>query len=480
MARDLAPRMTGGTPVPQLRDMRLLIRNGYIIDPAQGTNAGKSLFIEDGRIVGLMSHSDNVPEGADVIDATGLIIAPGFIDMHVHLREPGQEYKETIASGAAAAVAGGFTTVCAMPNTDPINDSPAVTRFIIEQAERASLADVLPVGAITKNSEGTELAEIGEMKSAGIVAVSDDGRPVPTAGMMRRAMEYARGFDLPIIDHCEDKSLARGGAMHEGHWSLVLGLQGMPAAAEEVDAIRDCALAELTGARVHLAHVSTRGAIDAVRRAKEKGLAVTCEVAPHHWTLTDEAVAGEGGSSPTVRSMPYDTNTKMCPPLRTRDHLEAIFEGLRDGTIDAIASDHAPHHADEKALEFDEAPFGIIGLETSVGLAMDLVKQGVISLERLVELYATNPSRLLKLADRGDFRIGARADITIIDPENAWTYDVSSSKSKSRNTPFDGRRMIGAAVATIVAGRIVFLHPDFSRLIASHPSEIANAAHQRS
>jgi dihydroorotase len=272
-------------------------------------------------------------------------------------------------------------------------------------------------------------------------------------------MEYARGFDLPIIDHCEDKSLARGGVMHEGHWSLVLGLRGMPAAAEEVDAIRDCALAELTGARVHLAHVSTRGAIEAVRRAKEKGLAVTCEVAPHHWTLTDEAVAG--GET----SLPYDTNTKMSPPLRSRDHVEAILEGLRDGTIDAIASDHAPHHADEKALEFDQAPFGMIGLETSVGLAMDLVKQGVISLERLVALFTTNPAAVLKLEDRGAFRSGVRADVTIIDPENAWTYDVFASKSKSRNTPFNGRSMTGAAVATIVAGRIVFLHPDYSRLV---------------
>jgi len=444
--------------------MRLLIKNGYVVDPAQGTNTGKNLFIEDGRVVDLMSYSDSVPEGAEVIDATGLIVAPGFIDMHVHLREPGQEYKETIASGASAAAAGGFTTACAMPNTDPINDNPAVTRFIIEQAERANLADVLPIGAITKNSEGTELAEIGEMKNAGIVAVSDDGRPVPTAGMMRRAMEYARGFDLPLIDHCEDKSLARGGVMHEGHWSLVLGLRGMPAAAEEVDAIRDCALAELTGARVHLAHVSTRGALEAVRRAKEKGLAVTCEVAPHHWALTDEAVAGgEIG-------LPYDTNTKMSPPLRSRDHIEAILEGLRDGTVDAIASDHAPHHADEKALEFDQAPFGIIGLETSVALTMDLVKEGVIALERLVELYATNPAALLKLDDRGTFRSGARADVTIIDPESAWTYDVTGSKSKSRNTPFHGREMTGRAVATIVAGRIVFLHPDFSRLTASRAS----------
>jgi dihydroorotase len=452
--------------------MRLLIKNGYVIDPEQGTNTGKNLFIEDGRIVGLMSHSDSVPEAAEVVDATGLIVAPGFIDMHVHLREPGHEYKETIASGAAAAVAGGFATVCAMPNTNPVNDNAAVTRFIIEQAERANLAQVLPIGAITKNAEGTELAEIGEMKQAGIVAVSDDGRPVPTAGMMRRAMEYARGFDLPVIDHCEDKSLARGGVMHEGHWSLVLGLRGIPAAAEEVDAIRDCALAELTSARVHLAHVSTRGAMEAVRRAKDKGLAVTCEVAPHHWALTDDAVAGEHRNGPALRegAVPYDTNTKMSPPLRSRDHVEAILEGLRDGTVDAIASDHAPHHADEKELEFDQAPFGIIGLETSVGLAMDLVKQGVISLERLVELYATNPARVLKLNDRGTFRSGARADVTIIDSESSWTYVVTQSKSKSRNTPFDGRGMTGAAVATIVGGRIVFLHPDFSRLTASRAS----------
>jgi dihydroorotase len=247
--------------------MRLLIKNGYVVDPAQGINTGKSVFIEDGHVAGLMSHSDGVPEGAEVIDATGLIVAPGFIDMHVHLREPGHEYKETIASGASAAVAGGFATVCAMPNTQPVNDNAAVTRFIIEQAERAALANVFPVGAITKNSDGAELAEMGEMRAAGIVAVSDDGRAVPTAGMMRRAMEYARGFDLPVIDHCEDKSLSRGGVMHEGHWSLVLGLRGMPAAAEEVDALRNCSLAELTGARVHLAHLSTRGAIEAVRRA---------------------------------------------------------------------------------------------------------------------------------------------------------------------------------------------------------------------
>jgi len=435
--------------------MRLLIANGYVIDPGQGTNTGKSVFIEDGRVVGLLSHSDDVPEGCEVIDAMGLIVAPGFIDMHTHLREPGHEYKETIATGAAAAVAGGFATVCAMPNTDPINDSAAVTRFIIEQAERAQLANVFPIGAVTKNSAGTELAEMGEMKDAGIIAVSDDGRPVPSPGMMRRAMEYARGFDLPVIDHCEDKSLARGGVMHEGHWSLVLGLHGMPATAEEVDALRDCALAELTGARVHLAHVSTRGAIEAVRRAKEKGLPVSCEVAPHHWTLTDEAVAD------------YDTNTKMSPPLRSLDHIEAILAGLRDGTIDAIATDHAPHHADEKALEYDQAPFGVTGLETAVGLSFDLVNQGVIDIERLVKLLAANPARIFGLENRGTLGAGAYADVTILDPSLQWTFDGSRSKSKSRNTPFDGRTMTGAAVATIVAGRVVFLHPGFERLVAA-------------
>jgi dihydroorotase len=437
--------------------MRLLIANGYVIDPAQGTNTGKNLLIEDGRVVGLSSQNEGVPEGAEVFDATGLVVAPGFIDMHVHLREPGHEYKETIASGAAAAVAGGFTTICAMPNTSPINDNAAVTRFVIEQAERAGLASVFPIGAITKNSDGTELAEMGEMKDAGIVAVSDDGRPVPTAGMMRRAMEYARGFDLPVIDHCEDRSLARGGVMHEGHWSLVLGLRGMPAAAEEVDAERNCLLAELTGARVHLAHLSTRGAIEAVRRAREKGLSVTCEVAPQHWTLTDEAV------------QEYDTNSKMSPPLRSQDHIEAILEGLRDGTVDAIATDHAPHHADEKELEYDQAPFGIVGLETAVGLAMEhLVNKGVISLERLVELCSTNPARILSLGDRGTLRPGARADLTILDPELDWTFEVSRSKSKSRNTPFDGYNFHGAAVATLVGGRVVYLHPDYARVVDSH------------
>lgn len=440
--------------------MRLLIANGYFIDPSQGENTGKNVLIEDGRVAGFPDRSDGVPEGAEVFDATGLVVAPGFTDLHVHLREPGQEYKETIETGAAAALAGGWTSVCAMPNTDPINDSPAVTRFIIEQAARARLANVFPIGAITKGSQGAELSEMGEMKRAGIVAVSDDGRPVPSAGMMRRAMEYARGFDLTVVDHCEDRSLMAGGAMHEGHWSLLLGLRGIPAAAEEMDAMRDCALAELTGARVHLAHLSTRGALEAVRRAKERGLAVTCEVSPHHWTLTDEAVEG------------YDTNTKMNPPLRSREHINAILEALKDGTIDAIATDHAPHHADEKALEYDQAPFGITGLETGVGLALDrLVHEGVINLERLVELCSINPARIFNLKDRGTLRQGAWGDVTILDPDLSWTFDAKLSKSKSRNTPFDGWRLCGAAVATIVAGRVLYRHPQYSPHRAAERNE---------
>lgn len=435
--------------------MKLLIANGYVIDPAQGVNTGgRSLLIENDRVVGLLDRGEPVPEGAHVVDATGLIVAPGFIDMHTHLREPGQEYKETIASGASAAVAGGWTSICAMPNTDPVNDNPAVTRFIIEQGQAAKLANVFPIGAITKGSMGKELAEMGEMKNAGIVAVSDDGRSVPAAAMMRRAMEYARGFCLPVVDHCQDQSLSTGGVMHEGRWSLILGLKGMPAAAEDVDVVRDCVLAKLTRAKVHIAHVSTRGAVDAVRRAKSEGLQVTCEVTPHHWTLTDEAVAD------------YDTNTKMSPPLRSREHVEAVVEAMKDGTIDAIATDHAPHHLDEKALEFDQAPFGITGLETAVGLAFDLVHAGVIDLQRVVQMCATNPARIFGLADRGSLKQNAHADVTLLDPNLEWVFDVNGSKSKSRNTPFHGRTMHGAAVATIVGGRLVYLHPDYTRINA--------------
>jgi dihydroorotase len=425
--------------------MKLLIANGHLIDPAANENTGMSVLIEGGRVTGWIKPGEEAPSDCETLDATGLLVAPGFIDMHVHLREPGQEHKETIASGCAAAVAGGWTSVCPMPNTQPVNDNAAITRYMIEQAEHAGLANVFPIGAITKSSDGSELAEMGEMKNAGAVAVSDDGRPVPNAGIMRRAMQYAKDFDLPVIDHCEDKSLSSGGVMHEGRTSLLLGLKGMPALAEEIDAVRDVLLARETGARVHIAHVSTRAAVDSVRWAKSRGINVTCEVTPHHFTLTDEAVEG------------YDTNTKMAPPLRSEDHRQAILEGLADGTIDAIATDHAPHHADEKALEYDRAPFGITGLETAIGLAFnELIQRGVIDLARLVALCSTNPAKILGLAGRGTLAPGSVADVTIIDPDLAWEFRNAESRSKSRNSPFDGWTFQGAAVATIVGGKLVY------------------------
>lgn len=425
--------------------MKLLIKNGHVIDPASGQNSGMDVLIEDGNVAAWIGRGDVTPTDVEIFDASGLIVAPGFIDMHVHLREPGQEHKETIATGCAAAVAGGWTSVCPMPNTQPINDNAAITRYMIEQAERAGLANVFPIGAITKSSDGAELAEMGEMKAAGAVAVSDDGRPVPNAGIMRRAMQYAKDFDLPVIDHCEDKSLSSGGVMHEGRISLLLGLKGMPALAEDIDAVRDIILAKETGTHIHIAHVSTKGAIEAIRRAKNEGINVTCEVTPHHFTLTDKAVEG------------YDTNTKMAPPLRSEEHLAAILEGIKDGTIDAIATDHAPHHADEKSLEYDRAPFGITGLETAVGLAFNqLVHRGIIDLVRLVELCSANPARIFKLAGRGTLAPGSVADVTILDPDLKWTYRNADSRSKSRNSPFDGWDFTGAVVATIVGGKIVY------------------------
>ena len=425
--------------------MKLLIKNGHLVDPGADENSGKDLLIENGLVSAWLGRGESAPEDAEVFDASGLVVAPGFIDMHVHLREPGHEHKETIASGCAAAVAGGWTAVCPMPNTKPVNDSAAITRYMIEQARNAGLANVFPIGAITKESGGSELAEMGEMKAAGVVAVSDDGRPVPNAGIMRRALEYAKDFDLPVIDHCEDKSLSAGGVMHEGRMSLLLGLKGMPALAEDLDAVRDIILAAETGAHVHIAHISTKGALEAVRREKKDGINVTCEVTPHHFTLTDEAVEG------------YDTNTKMSPPLRSREHLEAMIEGIKDGTIDAIATDHAPHHADEKALEYDRAPFGITGLETALGLAFnELVHKGVIDLVGLVRLCSTNPARIFKLDGRGTLKPGSHADVTIIDPQLDWTYRNADSKSKSKNCPFDGTKFHGGAVATIVGGKIVY------------------------
>ncbi|MBO0723943.1 MAG: dihydroorotase, partial [Blastocatellia bacterium] len=379
-----------------------------------------------------------------VFDARGLIVAPGFIDLHTHLREPGFEYKETIETGARAAIAGGFTSICCMPNTMPVNDNSSVTSFIIEQSKAAGLANVFPIGAITRGSQGEQLAEIGEMKKAGIVAISDDGKPLCDAGLMRRAMEYSCDFALPVVDHCEECSLSPGWAMHEGEYSALLGLKGLSGAAEDLHVARDIRLAEITGARVHIAHISTARSVEMVREAKKCGLSVTCEVTPHHFTLTDAEVFKRG----------YDTNTKMAPPLRSQHDLEAVIEGLRDGTIDAIATDHAPHHANEKMLEYDRAPNGIIGLETAVSLTLDrLVDKGVISLVRMVELLSCNPSKIFNLG-RGSLRPGNQADVTIFDPQLQIHVDASRFKSKSRNTPFDGWVLKGAVVAAIVNGKV--------------------------
>src|SRR5215813_13991863 len=422
----------------------LLIKNGTIIDPSQSLEKKKDLLVRDGRVEAIDESLD--VEETKIFDAAGLIVAPGFIDLHVHLREPGFEYKETIASGARAAVAGGFTSVCCMPNTKPINDNSSVTSFIVEQARAAKLANVFPIGAITQGSKGEQLAEIGEMKTAGIVAISDDGKPVLDSGIMRRAMEYSRDFDLAVVDHCEDCCGATGWAMHEGDYSALMGLKGLPGAAEDLHVARDITLAELTGARVHIAHISTARSVEMVRQAKQRGVAVTCEVTPHHFTLTDRDVYESG----------YDTNLKMAPPLRPQSDLEAVIEGLRDGTIDAIATDHAPHHANEKMLEFDQAPNGIIGLETAVSLTLDrLVHRGVISLGRMVELLSTNPARIFKL-DRGTLKVGAIADVTIFDPNKTIKIDASKFQSKSRNTPFGGWELKGAPVATILGGRVVW------------------------
>ena len=422
----------------------LLICNGTIIDPLQSLEAKRDLLIRDGRVAEITeSISTN---DAEVFDATGLIVAPGFIDLHVHLREPGFEYKETIESGARAAVAGGFTSVCCMPNTKPINDNSSVTSFIVEQARRANLANVFPIGAITQGSKGEQLAEIGEMKSAGIVAISDDGKPVLDSGIMRRAMEYAADFNLPVVDHCEDCCGASGWAMHEGEYSALMGLKGLPGAAEDLHVARDILLGEMTGAHIHIAHISTARSVDLVRQAKARSLKVTCEVTPHHFVLSDK----------DVYQSQYNTNFKMAPPLRSQDDVAAILEGLRDGTIDAIATDHAPHHANEKMYEFDKSPNGITGLETAVSLTLDrLVNRGVISLTRMVELLATNPAKLFKL-DRGALKVGAIADVTIFDPEKQIKVEAEKSQSKSRNTPFDGWELKGAPVATIVGGKIVW------------------------
>src|ERR1022692_2875264 len=421
---------------------KLIIRNGRVIDPATRLDAIRDVLIENGKIAGI-GEKLHVP-GAEKFDATGLIVAPGFIDMHVHLREPGFEYAETIESGSKAAAAGGFTSICCMPNTSPINDNATVTSYIIERAERHAIVNVFPIGAITKNSAGEELASIGSMVQAGIVAISDDGRPVMNARVMRRAMETARSFGIPVIDHCEDLHLSAGGDMHEGVESVRLGLRGIPAASEDVMVARDILLAQLTGARFHVAHISTRNAMAMVAYAKQQGLPVTCEATPHHFALTD------------AQMLPYDSNFKMKPPLRTACDAGAVVDGIVAGAVDAIATDHAPHPGSEKMQEFEKCPFGIIGLETALGLALEhLVHTGKISLTRLVALFTTGPAGVLHL-DRGTLRVGAPADVTIFSTDLQWTYDVNQSFSKSRNSPFDGHMFRGGPVATIVDGAMVW------------------------
>jgi len=417
--------------------MDLVVKNGRLVDPARKVDAVADIVIRSGKIQSIGRAT--VPELA-VFDATGLIVAPGFFDIHVHLREPGTEEAETIATGGSAAVAGGFTAVAAMPNTKPPNDDPSITHYIISEARRSSPARVFPIGAITKEQKGETLAEIGEMFEAGIVGISDDGKPVMDARLFRRALEYAGMFDMPVIQHCEDLHLAKDGVMHEGVYSTRLGLKGIPAAAEETIVSRDLILAEMTGSKYHVAHLSTRGSLERVREAKSRGLRVTAEVTPHHFTLTDSAVAD------------YDTNAKMNPPLRSSDDLAAIVEGISDGTIDAIASDHAPHHVNLKMLEFDRAAFGITGLETAVGLALTKLP---LSITRVIELFSINPQKIMKVVPWGLFE-GSAADLTILDLSRTWTFDVNQSRSRSRNSPFHGWPMKGKAVGTIVGGKVVF------------------------
>jgi len=422
----------------------LLIKNGRLIDPAQGIDAPRDLSIIDGKVSAIEPEIE--VGAARVIDATGLVVTPGLIDLHVHLREPGFEYKETIESGARAAVAGGFTSICCMPNTQPVNDNSSITSFIIAQARAAGLANVFPIGAITTGSRGEHLAEIGEMRAAGIVAISDDGRPVANSGIMRRALEFASELGLPVVDHCEDCCGSNGWSMHEGEFSALMGLRGLPGAAEDLHVARDLILAEMTGAHVHIAHISTGRSVDLVREARRRGVRVTCEVTPHHFTLSDGDLYRSG----------YDTNFKMAPPLRSGADVEAVLTGIADGTIDVIATDHALHHFNEKMVEFDQAPNGIIGLETALPLALDrLVHRGLITLPRLVSLLATEPARVFNL-DRGTLKVGAIADVTIIDPTGKTRVDTTRFLSKSSNSPFGGWELKGSVISTIVAGRVVF------------------------
>jgi dihydroorotase len=430
--------------------MKRLLKGGRIVDPANGIDGAFDLLIDGDRIARV---GRGLPvDGAQVVEIpAGLVVCPGFIDMHVHLREPGQEHKETVASGTASAVAGGFTAVACMPNTDPINDDANVTAYIVNKAKEAGLARVYPIGAVSRGSQGELLADIAELKAAGCVALSDDGKPVATALLMRRALEYAGMFGMPVIDHCEDQSLKGDGVAHEGYQAATLGLRGIPGAAEAVMVERDVLMSEITGGYVHIAHMSARASLRAVRKGKDTGVRVTCEVAPHHFTLTDESL-----ESPVA----YDTNVKMNPPLREAADRDAMIEGIRDGAVDVIATDHAPHHYDEKKVEFDRAPFGIVGLETAVSLTLDrLVHRGVITLGRMVELMSINPARILRVAG-GTLAEGAPADITVVAPDLKVRVEAAKLKSRSKNTPFDGWELRGGVAATIVGGRPLFVNPE--------------------
>lgn len=422
---------------------KLLLAGGTLLDPSRSLHEAGDLLLVDGRIARMGGRID-AGEDAEILDCTGAFVSPGFIDVHCHLREPGREDVETIATGARAAAAGGFTAVCAMPNTEPVTDNQAAVGFITRQALRAQAARVYPIGAISVGQKGEALAEFGEMVGAGAVAVSDDGKPVASAHLMRTALEYAQTFGIPVVDHCEEPTLAHGGSMNEGVMSARLGLRGIPSEAEEIMVIRDILLARRTGGHVHLAHMSTRGSVELIRWGKERGINVTAEVTPHHLTLTEDAVGA------------YDTQAKMNPPLRTADDVAALREALRDGTIDVVATDHAPHHYDAKEREFADAPFGIIGLETALALVVtELVETGILDYPMLVERMATQPARLFHLPG-GTLAEGAVADVTVFDPKREWMVDPSRFLSKGRNTPYAGRTLRGRALYTIVDGRVVY------------------------
>ena len=421
----------------------LFLKGGRVVDPSTGTDQILDLLLSDGQVTAVGSELD-APEGARVVDCAGKVVTPGLIDVHVHLREPGGEHKETIASGARAAAAGGFTAVCAMPNTDPVIDSPATVGFVAAAGRDAGSARVYPVGALSLGQKGERLTEIGELVQAGAVAITDDGLPVMDSGLMRRALEYASGFDIPVADHAEDLGLSRGGVMNEGVVSARLGLRGKPNASEDVHTLRDLLVAELTGGHIHLQHVSTRASVDAIRRAKARGVRVTAEATPHHLLLTEEAVDG------------YRTEAKMNPPLRAEEDRKAVIAGFLDGTLDILATDHAPHHYDEKEQAFDDAPFGIVGLETAVGLILThFVGKGEMELATFVERASCQPARAFRLPG-GTLAKGSPADVTVLDLEATWTVDPARFLSRSRNTPFTEWELTGRAVMTVVGGRVVW------------------------